>query len=74
MEQLQPESEVSARANAVDGDVFFLFHCFHRPPTPSADAFYRLPESRRDIEMGGGIEKVQALHEKENTKRASEQK
>lgn len=49
-ESLETESEVNARANAVYRDVFFLFWCFHRPPTPSVDSFYRLQESRREIE------------------------
>lgn len=74
MEQLQTESEVSARANAVYRDVFFLFRCFHRPPTPLCRLLLRATGEQERYRDGGGVEEVQALHEKENTKRASEQK
>lgn len=63
---------MNARANAVYRDVFFLFRCFHRPPTPSADSFYRLQESRREteraIERGAGRESSSITWERKHQK------
>lgn len=73
---------MNARANAVYRDAFFLFRCFHRPPTPAVDAFYSLQESRseteRAIERGAERKfkhymrkKTPKEHRNKNSRRAS---